>query len=311
MKKRVFIVHGWGGKPEDGWRPWLKNELEKNGFMVQLLAMPNTDNPIINEWVGALISAVGKADKNTYLVGHSLGCQAILRYAEQLPKSESLGGVLLVAGFIKSISNIKTPEQEIVIKPWRDTPIDFEKVKRVAGSIHAIFSEGDIWIPIENKQFFEEKIGAKTYLEDGKGERRHLSDKDNVLTLPKALELILAMSATPLISIDDVAKLEIKMGTILTAEKVEGADRLLKFSIDLGSEKRTIVSGVAQYYQPEVMVGKQVPVITNLAPRKMKGIESAGMIIYAIDESVVDGQPGHVTRMLNPDKEVPPGSPVQ
>jgi methionyl-tRNA synthetase len=59
------------------------------------------------------------------------------------------------------------------------------------------------------------------------------------------------------------------------------------------------------------MVGRQVPVITNLAPRKLKGIESSGMIIYAIDESTVDGAPAHKTIMLNPEKIVPPGSPVQ
>lgn len=109
------------------------------------------------------------------------------------------------------------------------------------------------------------------------------------------------------ISIDDVAKLEIKMGTIVTAEKVAGADKLLAFKVNFGTETRTIVSGVAQYYQPEAMVGKQVPVITNLAPRTMKGVESQGMIIYAIEKD----ESGRRTVMLNPEKPVSPGSLVQ
>lgn len=308
MKKRVFIVHGWGGFPAEGWFPWLKAELEKRGFDVQVPAMPHPETPTIEDWVSALVAAVGnKPDGQTYLVGHSMGCQTIMRYLASLPSGTSIGGALFVAGFFTL--RALDAEEKVVAQPWLDTAINTARIRATTKNFAAIFSPTDRWVPIENKKFFEEKLGATTAIVDGK-EGNHFGGSDGVTELPKALELVLAMSATPLISIDDVAKLEIKMGTILTAEKVEGADRLLKFSIDLGIEKRTIVSGVAQYYQPEVMVGRQVPVITNLAPRKMKGIESAGMIIYAIDESVVDGQPGHVTRMLNPDKEVPPGSPV-
>jgi len=122
--------------------------------------------------------------------------------------------------------------------------------------------------------------------------------------------------ANPQITIDDFAKVQIKMGKILTAERIEGSDKLLKFSIDLGeATPRTICSGVAQYYQPEETIGKMVPVIVNLAPRKMRGVESNGMVMFAIDETaiVVEGaesKPGHVPVMLNPIKDVPPGSPV-
>lgn len=85
----------------------------------------------------------------------------------------------------------------------------------------------------------------------------------------------------PNITFDDFEKLEIMVGRILTAEKVENADKLLKFSVKLGDEVRTIVSGVALHYAPEYLVGKEVLVVTNLAPRKIRGIESAGMILYA------------------------------
>ncbi len=86
------------------------------------------------------------------------------------------------------------------------------------------------------------------------------------------------------IQFDDFAKIDLKVGTIVTAEKVEKADKLLKLSVDLGFETRTIVSGIALHFAPEDIVGKQVVVVANLAPRKMRGIESNGMILMAEDK---------------------------
>lgn len=87
------------------------------------------------------------------------------------------------------------------------------------------------------------------------------------------------------IQYDDFAKIELRVGTITQAEKVKKADKLLQLEVDLGFEKRTIVSGIALHFQPEEIVGKQVTVVTNLAPRKMKGIESQGMILMAEDNN--------------------------
>ncbi|HEX5654570.1 MAG TPA: methionine--tRNA ligase [Chitinophagaceae bacterium] len=105
----------------------------------------------------------------------------------------------------------------------------------------------------------------------------------------------------PPIQYDDFAKLELKAATVIACEKVAKADKLLKLEVDLGSEKRIIVSGIAQHYQPSDMVGKQVIVVTNLAPRKMKGIESQGMILTAEDK---DGK----LQLLRPENPVSPGS---
>jgi len=102
---------------------------------------------------------------------------------------------------------------------------------------------------------------------------------------------------------DDFAKLDLRVGTVTACEKVEKADKLLKLTIDLGTETRTIVSGIALHYKPEEMVGKQVVVVVNLAPRKMKGIESQGMILTAEDK---DGK----LRLLKPEEAVSPGSSV-
>jgi methionine--tRNA ligase beta chain len=85
------------------------------------------------------------------------------------------------------------------------------------------------------------------------------------------------------IDFDAFAKIDLKVGTIISAEKVEKADKLLKLEVDLGFEVRTIVSGIALHFEPATIVGKQVVVVANLAPRKMRGIESNGMILMAED----------------------------
>lgn len=107
----------------------------------------------------------------------------------------------------------------------------------------------------------------------------------------------------PEIVFDDFAKIDLKVGTIVAAEKVEKADKLLKLSIDLGFETRTIVSGIALHYAPEEIVGKQVTVVTNLAPRKMRGIESNGMILMAEDAN------GNL-HFVKPENAINPGAGV-
>ncbi len=109
--------------------------------------------------------------------------------------------------------------------------------------------------------------------------------------------------AKPTIQYDDFGKLDLKVGTIIAAEKVAKADKLLKLEIDLGYEKRTIVSGIALHFKPEEIVGKQVVVVANLAPRKMRGIESNGMILMADDSS------GKL-HFVSPENKINPGAGV-
>jgi len=85
----------------------------------------------------------------------------------------------------------------------------------------------------------------------------------------------------PEISYEDFAKLDIRTATILAAEKVKKADKLLKITLDLGFEQRTVVSGIAKHYQPENIVGQKVLILANLAPRKLRGVQSQGMILMA------------------------------
>ncbi len=106
------------------------------------------------------------------------------------------------------------------------------------------------------------------------------------------------------IEFDDFSKMDIRVGTILEAEKVAKTKKLLKLLVDTGIDKRTIISGVAEYYKPEDLIGKQVSVLVNLAPKKLRGIESQGMILFAenADGSLV---------AVSPNAEVKPGSEIK
>ena len=108
-----------------------------------------------------------------------------------------------------------------------------------------------------------------------------------------------------MITFDEFKKADIRIGTILSAEKVLDADKLLKLMINLGeANPRQILSGIAMYYEdPSVLVGKQVPVLANLPTRTIRGLESQGMVLYAVGE-------GFLTT-VGPDREIPPGTPVQ
>lgn len=190
MQKRVFIIHGWDGYPEEGWFPWLKAELEKNGFQVQVPAMPNTEKPTINEWVQRLSKLVGKPDKQTYFIGHSIGCQTILRYLEGLPANVKTGGVVFVAGWF-TLMNLETEEEKEIAKPWLETTIDLEKVKSHSGKFIAIFSDDDEVVPADNKEIFAQKLGAKTIIEHNQG---HFSGGEGIAELPSALAAVLEVS---------------------------------------------------------------------------------------------------------------------
>ena len=87
----------------------------------------------------------------------------------------------------------------------------------------------------------------------------------------------------PEIAFPDFEKIDLRVGKVLEAEKVKKSKKLLKLQVEIGDEERTIVSGISQYYEPEQMVGKNVVVVANLAPAKLMGIESCGMLLCASD----------------------------
>ena len=192
MVKRVFIVHGWEGFPEEGWFPWLKEELKKRNFAVSVLKMPRPERPDIKIWVSFLSRAVKISDKDTYFVGHSIGCQTILRYLESLPKDAKAGGTVFVAGWF-SLTPVATEEEGAyeIVWPWLKTKIIFDKVLNHTKKFVAIFSDNDPYVPMENIKIFQDKLNAKIIFEKNKG---HFSGSDNVTKLPSLLKEVLEIS---------------------------------------------------------------------------------------------------------------------
>lgn len=188
MAKRVFIIHGWDGFPEEGWFPWLKKELEKKGFEVEVLKMPNPSKPSIEEWTSYLLRGVGEVDDDTFFVGHSIGCQTILRYLERLRNDKLVGGCVFVAPWFNLIG--LTEDEERIIRPWFEKPIEFTRVKLHTSNFISIFSDNDPFVSLDNKELFKNLLGSKIIVKHKKG---HFSGSDNITKLPDALKSLLGI----------------------------------------------------------------------------------------------------------------------
>ena len=192
MAKRVFIVHRWYGSPDADWYPWLKKELENEGFKVSVPLMPNPDAPEIQSWVETLRKAVGRPDTDTYLIGHSVGCQTILRYLESWPTNAKIGGAVFIAGWLTLTSQaMPSKTEETIARPWIETPIDAKRVQQHAAKSTAIFSDNDPYVPLDENAKAFKHFGAKVIIEHNQG---HYDE--NTLELPSALHALLEI-ATP------------------------------------------------------------------------------------------------------------------
>jgi len=203
--KRVFIIHGWEADPESNWFPWLKKELEKNGFKAIVPAMPNSAQPKCEEWVDCLKKVIGKVDEETILVGHSLGAITILNYLACLKKGDKVGGVILVSG---SDENPGFPE----LDSFFEIKIDYEKTINTVGNIPTpaqsardhhypesgisstgfmvIHSDNDSVVPLELGQKMAKALKAEFIVIPG-GE--HLNAGDGFFEFPLVLEKIMSL----------------------------------------------------------------------------------------------------------------------
>lgn len=182
--KRIIIVHQWMAGADGDWRPWLKIELEKLGYKVFVPEMPDIDTPIIEAWVTKLTEIVGTPDTNTYFIGHSIGCQTILRYLETI--DTPVGGAVFVAGWF-NLENLESDEIREIAKPWIETPIDLEKVKSVLPKATLIISDNDPFGCFEENKNKFSKIITKEIVLSGAG---HISADDGLTELSIVLEEI-------------------------------------------------------------------------------------------------------------------------
>lgn len=184
--KRVFIVHGWDDNPSNHWIPWLKQQLESSGFIVEAPTMPNSGEPKIEPWVSRLNSVVGTPDENTYYVGHSVGCQTIMRHLEQQPTAAVVGGAVFVAPWF-TLTNLSGSAEEAIAKPWIETSINFEVVKSHLPKLVALFSDNDPWVTLDNRTLFEKRLQVQTQILKGK---KHIGVDSNMTVFPELLQAI-------------------------------------------------------------------------------------------------------------------------
>ena len=185
--KRIIIVHQWMAGADGDWRPWLKTELEKRGYDVSVPEMPDIDTPVIGKWVGHLAEVVGAPDKDTSFIGHSIGCQAILRCLETM--SAPVGGALFVAGWFR-LENLEDEETAAIAEPWIETPIDIAKVRTVLPKSTLIISDNDPYDAFEeNKKKFTE-LGSKIVVLHGAG---HITEESGFTKAPAILSELLKL----------------------------------------------------------------------------------------------------------------------
>ena len=181
--KRVVIVHGWKGSPQENWLPYLKEELENLSVEIHVPQMPNPDFPVCSEWVNILKSLIINPDLGTFLVGHSLGIIAILRYLESLPEGNAVGGVVSVAGFSETLG-IKEHESFFSI------PINYDKVKRSCRKFVAFQSDNDYYVSMKNGEILRDRLGSELIIIKNAG---HFCTRDGYEKMPLLLEKLKKM----------------------------------------------------------------------------------------------------------------------
>lgn len=178
--KKVFIVHGFEGSPNGGWRPWLMAELEKLDIYACALSMPNPESPICAEWVEEISRHIERTGANEiYLVGHSLGTPAILRYLESV-QVKSVSGAVLVSGPSEKNTNRK-------IDSFLDKNFDFEKIKSKCKAFSIIHGDNDPNVPLDNAKFLSQKLNGELIVIENGG---HLNGSAGWLKLPQCLEAL-------------------------------------------------------------------------------------------------------------------------
>lgn len=182
--KKVFLIHGFEGEPNGGWRPWLMGELAKVDVWACSLAMPKPNEPKSDEWTEEIVRAVGEPNIHIFIVGHSLGVPAILNYLQKLPEGPQVGGVVLVSGPAHKNDNRK-------IDSFFEVPFDFKLIKSKAKHFAIIHGDNDPLVPISDAQELSEKLGGELVFVPNGG---HLNGSAGWRELPQALEALKGMT---------------------------------------------------------------------------------------------------------------------
>lgn len=178
--KKVFLVHGFKSWPNGGWRPWLMAELNKQSVFCQALAMPSPNNPNVSEWVKEIARNIDlNIHDQIYLVGHSLGVPAILRYL-QGSQSKNIKGVVFVSSPIFKAKKKK-------VGGFLNESFDFQKIKPKVKRCTVIHGSNDRAVPIEQGRELAKQFGVELIVVKNGG---HLNGSSGWTSLPEVLDAL-------------------------------------------------------------------------------------------------------------------------
>lgn len=178
------------GFPNGGFRPWLMSELNKQGVYACALPMPDSDYPEKSKWVNEINHAVPKINEEIFLVGHSLGVPAVLRYLENVPGGRKIGGAILVSG---PCSVIRPEDKDSKIRRtdnFLDKDFDFKKIKESCANFLVIHGEDDDRVPLQHAKIISKKLNCELVTIPNGG---HLNGSNGWKELPQALNGLLNM----------------------------------------------------------------------------------------------------------------------
>lgn len=174
--KKVYLIHGWGGSSDsEPWFSWLREELSKNKIKIYSFDMPDTDNPRIDSWMSFLQKNIKDIDEETYFIGHSIGCQTIMRFLETLNENKKIAGCVFVAGWFNL--NNQSEEEMQIANPWIETKINFDKIKKHTNNFLVILSDNDPYVPLSDGNIFRNKLNAKVII---KPDEEHFNDTKEI-----------------------------------------------------------------------------------------------------------------------------------
>ncbi len=180
--KRIVIVHGWKGTPDGNWFPWMREQLTEEGCAVHIPQMPRPEEPQQTEWVDAIRNAAGSPDDRLFLIGHSLGCIAVLRYLESLPDDAAIGGALLVAGFAEPLGRGYETHA-----PFFKSQVQWETIKRHCPRFIVIQSDNDPHVPQSLTESLTKNLSARLITIPG---GKHFRLSYGFDTFPEALKAL-------------------------------------------------------------------------------------------------------------------------
>ena len=184
-ESRVFLIHGFEGKPNGGWRPWLLGALGRENVFACSLAMPTSDAPKKEEWIQEIRRAVGAPGEPVFLVGHSLGGPAILQYLATLPENSKIGGAILVS----SPAHLSKDDEHNPIANFFKPDFDFDHIKKVCGQFTVIHGTDDPVVPFSDAKEISKKLSCELIpIINGK----HLNGAAGIYELPEAFSVLMS-----------------------------------------------------------------------------------------------------------------------